>query len=130
METPGVGTETSGVNEEAEDDAIIAEPTNNEENERTYQSGGNDLAMNLRKQKRKNYNVFVQDGNDIPDDEEIVLLNMCDENENGFEECNFNKIDAECMFLHDTLGLKEGIAQRHGQGYGRNHKSSRVSVSN
>ena len=40
-------------------------------------------------------------------------LNICDENENGseFEECEFNKIDTEYMFLGDTLGWKEGIIE-------------------
>ena len=69
--------------------------------------------MNLRNQKEINYNVFVQDGNDIPGDKEIVLLHICDENENGFEceECEFNKINVEYMFLRDTLGWKEGITE-------------------
>ena len=112
VDTPGVGTETPGVDEndeEDEDDDIHDESANNDNNERTYQSGGSGLRMNLRKQKRKEYNVFTQDGNDIPDDEEIMLLNMCDESENGYEECEFNKIDAEYMFLHTTLGWREGI---------------------
>ena len=49
-----------------EDDAINTEPTdneeeeNNEESERTYQSGDSGLAMNLRQQKRKDYDVFVK----------------------------------------------------------------------
>ena len=29
---------------------------------------------------------------------------------NGFEEAEFDKLDAEYMFLHDTLGWKEGLA--------------------
>ena len=84
--------------------------------------------MNLRRQKRKDYNVvqrrkkkddhnvLVQDsddGNNIPEDEEIILLTMCDKNENGYEECEFDKIDAEYTFLHDTLNWKEGIAHHN-----------------
>ena len=65
--------------------------------------------MRLRHQPRKDYNVFAQDGI-IPDNKEIVLLNMCDENKNGFEEAEFDKLDAKYMFLHDTLGWKEGLS--------------------
>ena len=46
----------------------------------------------------------------VPDNKEILLLNMCDENKNGFEEAEFDKIDAEYMFLHDTLGWKEEVS--------------------
>ena len=46
---------------------------------------------------------------DIPEDEEIVLLNRCNKNDNGFEECEFNRVEAEYMFLHDTMGWKEGL---------------------
>ena len=69
-----------------------------------------------RRKKKDNHNVLVQDsddGNNIPEDEEIILLTMCDENENGYEECEFDKIDAEYTFLHDTLNWKEGITHHN-----------------
>ena len=66
--------------------------------------------MNLRNQPRKAYK-FALDGMDISDNKEIVLLNLCNKNDNGFEECEFNKAEAEYMFLHDTMGWKEGLSK-------------------
>ena len=61
--------------------------------------------------------------NDVSDNEEILLLNMCDENKNGFEEAEFDKIDAEYMFLHDTLGWKEGVSDDTDTNKNNNHSN-------
>ena len=105
-EIPGVDAEIPGVDAGNPNQHSGKEEQANA-NERTYASAGNGGTMRLRRKPRKEYNVFAQDGT-VTDNEEIVLLNMCDENKNGFEEAEFDKLEAEYMFLHDTLGWKEG----------------------
>ena len=101
---PGVDPALDATIESDEEEEEEEESDTGDENERT--AGG----MTLREQPRREYDVFTQDGSGIPDDEEIVLLNMCDENECGYEEAEFDKLDAEYIFLHDTLGWKEGLS--------------------
>lgn len=74
--------------------------------------------MSLCGQRRKNYNVFSQDGKvgapvlniAIPDDTAITLLTMSDGDE-AFHESELTKLDAEYTFLHDTLGWGEGLSE-------------------
>ena len=107
-EIPGVDAEIPGVDAGNPNQHSDEEEQANTK-ERTYTSAVSGDIMKLRQQPRKEYKVFTQDGT-VPDNEEIVLLNMCDENKNGFEETKFDKIEAEYMFLHDTLGWKEGLS--------------------
>ena len=44
---------------------------------------------------------------------EVLLLNMCDGNEEGYEEAEFDKLNAEYAFLHDTLGWKKGMTNKN-----------------
>lgn len=70
--------------------------------------------MNLRNQPRINYNL-MQEG-DIPNDEASMLLNINISPDGDdvfdFEEVEFEDIDPEYMFLHDTLGWGEGPTEQ------------------
>ena len=62
--------------------------------------------MQLRKQRRKEYNIFNM--TDIPDDEEIIMLHF-DPDSDELTEAEFDRLDAEYLFLTETLGWKDGL---------------------
>ena len=103
-EIPGVNDdtgETPGVDDN--DDEIPGVDNINDENddnEQTRTYGG----MNLRSQPRREYNVFHMDGEQS---EEIVMLQMGEDHE--LEE--WDRLDAEYLFLTETLGWSEGLKE-------------------
>ena len=115
IETPGVGTveeevdegedeediETPGVGND--DDEVENEEEEEEKCEMRNATAGN---MNLRKQKRKDYDVFNM--TDVPDDEEIIMLHF-DPDSDDLTETEFDRLDAEYLFLTETLGWKDGL---------------------
>jgi hypothetical protein len=63
--------------------------------------------MNLRKQPRREYNVFNLEGNTI--NEHVVLLQFDDHMD--LNEQSVKKDEAECLFLTETLGWKDGLPE-------------------
>jgi len=63
--------------------------------------------MNLRKQPRREYNVFSQEGNTI--NEDVVLLQFDDHMD--LSEQSVKKDEAEWLFLTETLGWKKGLPE-------------------
>ena len=99
VETAGVDVD-DGNGDNANEDSPIDEPPG-----RSYGR------MSLRKQHRKEYNVFnVNEDARAPDNSAITLLTLSD-NENGFEESEFSALDAEYTFLHNTLGCGRGLKE-------------------
>ena len=111
IETPGVGTEEEEEDEEDvttpgvgnDDDEVENEEEEEEEYEMRNTTAGN---MNLRKQKRKEYDVFNM--TDVQDDEEIIMLHF-DTESDDLTETEFDRLDAEYLFLTETLGWKDGL---------------------
>lgn len=105
-----VEDEIPGVPEQVEDETpgvqAPEEPTNHE---RTYQVPNEGHTMNLRPQPKKEYNVFLMDGEEIDENEELVLLTFSNNNEDGLDETDIDELDAAYMFLTETLGWKEGL---------------------
>ena len=106
-EIPGVGDHPDSEGEEDNDH------TNNEEDMehvRTYNG------MNLRNQPKKNYDVFAMASSEVHDGAEMVMLTFNDNSETGIEEIKLDpenlelaQLTAECMFLTEHLGWKEGL---------------------
>eukprot|EP00956_Cyclotella_meneghiniana_P038398 scaffold153893_cov47-Cyclotella_meneghiniana.AAC.1 len=105
VETPGVDVETPGVDDDDVDAPGVDDATPGVDNEtqgvdddnRTY---GN---MNLRKQSRKDYDVFDDE------DHEITLLQF---NDGELQEDKFNRLDAEYTFLTESLEWKIGLEEK------------------
>ena len=106
-ETPGVGNndddETSGVGNNDSNDENEAANKSDKVPERT--SG----TRSLRRQKRVEYNNMLNI-NDVTENEDITLLQLnpdsCDITEN-----TFNDVEAEYIFLTETLGWKQGLIE-------------------
>ena len=62
--------------------------------------------MKLRKQTPKNY---VLNTNDVDDNNAITLLEFSSKDGQELDETVIHNIHAQYMFLHDTLGWKEGL---------------------
>lgn len=82
-----------------------------EQSTRSYQvpadQFGSGIRMNLRKQPRREYNVFNLEGNTI--NEHVVLLQFDDHMD--LNEQSVKKDEAECLFLTETLGWKDGLPE-------------------
>ena len=107
-DTPGVDDtdEIPGVNNEPvneEGDANNEEGDANEANNKTERTAGR---MNLRNQNRREYNVFNL--TEEAENEGVLLFQM---NPNTFDtvEAEFDVLDAEYLFLTESLGWKEGL---------------------
>jgi len=55
-------------------------------------------------------NVFATCGDDLNNDDQILLLNINETNSNGYDETIMAQTDAEWMFLTQNLGWGEGLA--------------------
>ena len=115
-ETPGVEDPEAGNEQPVRAVAEAATSVNNEEereNEgQTSEQGDGDRTyrrMSLRKQPRKEYNVFTQH-HDPGLEDALLFLHMGGEDE--FREEHLNILDAEYNFLHDTLGWGEGLSEQ------------------
>jgi hypothetical protein len=103
VETPGVGDDEDEPANEDEDEDSEDEEEEEEEHEMRNTTAGN---MQLRRQARKEYDVF--NITDIPDGEEVVMLHF-DTSGDEIEESAFDRDEAEWLFLTETLGWKEGL---------------------
>eukprot|EP00984_Skeletonema_dohrnii_P023341 scaffold12429_cov113-Skeletonema_dohrnii-CCMP3373.AAC.1 len=60
-------------------------------------------------------NVFATCGDELRDDDQILLLNINEGSSNGYDESVMAQTDAEWMFLTQNLGWGEGLkGDKHG----------------
>ena len=106
--------EPAAVEEEGISEETVTEETAQDEqsHQRGYQVApsrhGNGLKMNLRSQQRKEYDVFNMNGEH--DTTELIMLNMS--NSDGDLKINeepFDRLEAEWVFLTETLNWKAGL---------------------
>lgn len=109
-EAPGVEPELTAV----DNTEITGVNENSTLDNNTCTSG----RMNLRRQHRREYNVFAQH-----QAESVLLLQLTEDHD--MEETELDPLDAECHFLHDTLGWGEGLAEMRDDpathGHGKHH---------
>ena len=109
-ETTGVSDETTGVDNDGttgvdDDETTGADDETNDEDEDAVDKDTTRMAgrMKLRPQPRKEYNVFNINGEE--EMEHIVMLQL----DRDGELDEIDALDAEYMFLTETLGWKEGL---------------------